>query len=117
MEKQITIGNKAIIAHACLMFLGVGFFTIWFPLAAKLTAKMNYNEKRIHGEVGVLKKEQMDSPTSKITSVKITQGILGRVFGYGTLSINVSGDSHDYVFGYVDNPRRVKDELLKMVDR
>ena len=51
MEKQITIGNKAIIAHACLMFLGIGFFTIWFPLVAKLTAKMNYNEKRIHGEV------------------------------------------------------------------
>ena len=116
-EIKISIGNKAVIAHACLMLVGIGFFTIWIPLVAKYTSKMNYTKKRIHGEVGVFKKEQMDSPISKVTSIKVTQGIFGQMFGYGALSINASGDSHDYVFNYVDNPKKVKDDLLKLIDK
>ena len=115
-EKRATIASKALIAHGLLCFVAIGFFTIWGPLNAKLSCKLSHNGKRVRGEIGILKKTSMDSPISKITSIKVTQGILGRMLNYGTISINLSGDASDYVFDYIDNPNDFKNSLMKFME-
>lgn len=111
-EVVAKVSSKALILHACLILCGIGLLTIWSPLAAKMATKLSHDNKYVKGKTGLLRVCTMDSPISKITSVKVDQGILGRMFNYGTISINTAGDSTDYTFAYIDNPNAFKKSLL-----
>lgn len=116
-EVKAHIASKALIIHGIMcIFPGTGIFTIWSPLSYKISSKLSHDGKRVRGEIGILKKATMDSPIAKITSVKINQGIIGRIFNYGTIRINLSGDIADYCFKYVDNPSSFKDSLFRTMD-
>lgn len=115
-EVKASIASKPLILHGILCLTGIGFFTIWSPLSHKMSCKLSHNGKRVHGEVGILKKTTMDSPVSKISSVKVDQGIIGRMLNYGTVRINLSGDVADYCFKYVDNPNAFKDSLFRIME-
>ena len=87
-EVVAKVSSKALILHACLILCGIGLLTIWSPLAAKMATKLSHDNKYVKGKTGLLRVCTMESPISKITSVKVDQGILGRMFNYGTISIN-----------------------------
>ena len=48
----------------------------------------------------------MDSPINQITSVKVTQGLIGKIFNYGTVNINTA--SGEYEFNYMANPEDIR---------
>lgn len=116
-EVNASVAGKALILHGIRCLFGIGFITIWSPLFAKLSCKLSHDDKRVRGEIGILKKSRMDSPISKVNSVRVDQGILGRILNYGTVRINLSGDRDDYSFTYIDNPNEFKDSLLSLVEK
>ncbi len=57
------------------------------------TTKLAFTNKKAMGKIGLLKVETLDAPLSKITSVSFKQGLLGKIFGYGTVVISVYSDN------------------------
>ena len=48
------------------------------PLIAMFTTKLEINDKRVVGKMGLIKILTMDTPINKISSVKIEQGLMGQ---------------------------------------
>lgn len=118
MEEKIILETKptwlVIIPHLLAMSVIIGFITIWKPIIAIFTTKLKITDKRVEGKIGWLKTEKMDSRIGQITSVKVTQGICGKIFNYGTVNINTA--SGIYQFKYITSPEKVRTAINKAID-
>ena len=103
-----------IVPHLIAICVIIGLVTIWKAIAAVLTTRLTITNKRIEGKKGLFKTVKMDSRIGQITSVKVTQGIVGKIFNYGTLNINTAGG--EYEFNYIKNPDNVKQTINNAMD-
>ena len=56
----------------------------------------------------------MDSRIEQITSVKVTQSLIGKIFRYGTININTAGGN--YEFNYIPNPEKIRTVINNSID-
>ena len=104
-----------LIPHIFLMLIGIGFFTIVFPLIIMFTTELGFTNKRILGKVGWLQTKTMDAPLIKINNVSVSNGILGKIFNYGDIRINTS--SGDYNFKKIVKPEQFKKQLMAQIEQ
>lgn len=100
-----------LLPHILLMFVIIGFFTIWKALINFFTTKLTITTKRIEGKRGLINTSKMNAPLKHITSVDISQSMWGKVFNYGTVKINTACGS--YVFTYIPHPNGIE-EIISM---
>jgi len=84
-------------------FLLVGI--IWFinALIRYLTSEFAITNKRIIIKVGLIKRITLEMNREKIESIGVDQGILGRIFNYGTIVISGTGSTKQ-IFKAIINP-------------
>jgi uncharacterized membrane protein YdbT with pleckstrin-like domain len=84
-------------------FLLVGI--IWFinALIRYLTSEFAITNKRIIIRVGLIKRITLEMNREKIESIGVDQGILGRIFNYGTIVISGTGSTKQ-IFKAIINP-------------
>jgi len=84
-------------------FLLVGI--IWFinALIRYLTSEFAITNKRIIIKVGLIKRITLEMNREKIESIGVDQGILGRIFNYGTIVISGTGSIRQ-IFKAIVNP-------------
>lgn len=99
-----------IIGFGCL--LGIFF---WAPVALLgiliwvwAYFNLNANElvvtnKQVIGKIGIISREIINLPLLRIESIDVDQTIMGRIFGYGTVTVSGSG-GHMVSIPYIDNP-------------
>lgn len=118
MEEKVILEVKPtwiiIVPHLIAMCIIIGLITIWKPIIAVLTTKLKITDKRIEGKIGLIKTEKMDSRIGQVTSVKVTQGITGKILNYGTVYINTA--SGNYEFRYIPSPERVRMAINNAID-
>lgn len=67
-------------------------FTLFIaPLIDKYTNEYAITNKRVVVKTGLISRDTFEMNHSRIESVNVDQGILGRILGYGTISIVGSG--------------------------
>ena len=86
----------------------VGFALFFFAVAAiifgyaYITYKTTYiamTESTIIGHTGFIKSKIMSTPLSKVQSIGLSNGLLGKIFGYHTVTVSHAGtDRIDFVF-------------------
>lgn len=101
---------KTIIPDCCLMMLIIGLFTIWKKIFVILTTKLEVNDTVIIGQTGLIHTERMESPISKVTSVKVDQNFWGKIFNYGNIYINTPAGI--YTYSCIADPNKFKDYLI-----
>lgn len=75
---------------------------------------LRYTRYHVHGggvvvTAGWLTRRRVEATYSKVTDVQTTQGVLGRMFGFGDIRVNTAGsDVAPIVFQGVADPDRVK---------
>lgn len=116
MEKESLLAEvkpKAIILipHIILIFFWIGLITIWKPLFAILGTQIRITNTRLSAKKGVIHTEEMESALNKVTSVKVSQNIFGKIFNYGTIFVNTAGGN--YKFDYIPNPKHIKELIMK----
>jgi uncharacterized membrane protein YdbT with pleckstrin-like domain len=98
-EKIIYKGNVSLWSLAPLIFLGL--LTIWigigliFWLIAFIrykTTELAFTNKRVIAKFGFISRQTVELNISKVESIQVNQGILGRIFNFGTLVISGSGN-------------------------
>jgi uncharacterized membrane protein YdbT with pleckstrin-like domain len=78
-------------------------FTLFIaPLIAQKTSEFAITNKRIIIKVGLISRRTLEMNLSKIESVNVNQGILGRILGYGTIVVVGTGGTKEPFAGITD---------------
>ncbi|MDN3678410.1 PH domain-containing protein [Flavobacterium paronense] len=73
------------------------------PLIDKYSDEFAITNRRVIIKTGLISRKTFEMNLSKIESVNVDQGILGRILGYGTITIVGTGGSRE-VFPKISNP-------------
>lgn len=79
------------------------------------TTEMGVTNRKIIGKWGLINRATIEQRLSKIDSIQIRQGIMGRVLNYGALEIRGSGTS-DTPIRFVKDPVSFKREIEAAID-
>ncbi|MES2138947.1 MAG: PH domain-containing protein [Bacteroidota bacterium] len=98
-----------------ITFCNVGSVLTLFiaPLIAMKTSEFAITNKRLIVKTGFLSSKTLEMNLSKIESVNVDQGLLGRILGYGTLKITGSGGTKE-VFPKIVNPLEFRKKFQEL---
>lgn len=82
---------------------------IWEWLKLR-SIEQGVTNKRVILKKGIISRKSEEMKVSSIETVEIVQGVIGRVFGFGTVKVTGRGIS-DLVFKNVDDPMDVKRKI------
>jgi uncharacterized membrane protein YdbT with pleckstrin-like domain len=70
------------------------------------------------GRRGIISENFKSSTFKHITSIRVKQGIIGKMFNFGDIIVDTSGSKpyDEFVWRYVNNSVQVKNEIEKYID-
>ena len=80
------------------IFTIVGFIWLIIRLIGYLTNDLILTNKRVFGKCGLISTTQMQSPLNKIDSVSYSNGLVGKLIGYGTVKIATTSSTFNFRF-------------------
>lgn len=104
----------AIYGLILLIIPAIGIFNdvlVWRNKAYVVT------NRRVIQIAGVFNKDIVDSSLEKVNDVKMSQSILGRMFGYGDIEILTASELGVNLFHEIDNPVGFKTAMLNAKER
>lgn len=109
-ERVIYTGHISLWSLAPLIILGVLFLFAWglgliFWVVAYIrykTTELAFSNKRVIAKFGFISRQTIELNISKVESIQVNQGILGRIFNYGTLVISGAGNPQAPIPGISD---------------
>lgn len=84
------------------------------PLLRMHNTSLSFTNKKVTGSTGIFRKDVMETPLNKITSVSVSQGFFGKMFGYGDVSITAASAS--YTFPGIASPDKFRSALMQQID-
>jgi len=73
------------------------------PIIEKATSEFAITDKRVIVKVGLISRKTLEMNISKIETVNVNQGILGRMLGYGTVTVVGTGGTKE-AFNSISSP-------------
>ena len=68
-------------------------------------------DKRLIDEWGVLTHKSKENPLDKINDIVVEQTILGRLFGYGSISVQTAAKAGETIIEFVERPEQLKQTI------
>lgn len=92
------------------------FGIIWFIIRyiGYLQNDLILTNKRVFGKCGLISTTQMQSPLNKIDSVTFTNGIVGKIIGYGTVKISTA--STHFKFRYISDGQTLYNDIFNQLE-
>jgi uncharacterized membrane protein YdbT with pleckstrin-like domain len=91
---------------------GIGLILIPFGYLVLRSSEAGITNKRLIAKSGLIKRNTVEIPIKKVSSLQIRQGIFGRIFGYGSLVISDTGSAHAPI-RYIKNPMRFRQKFFE----
>ncbi len=122
-EKVIYMGNVSLWSLVPLILVGFLFLPafgvgIIFWVVAYLrykTTELAFTNKRVIAKFGFISRKTVELNISKVESIQVNQGILGRIFNFGTLVISGSGNPQAPILG-ISNPMAFRRAFMESQD-
>lgn len=116
-EGKISIATLIIriIIDFFAMCILIGFIWIVKDLISFFTTRLIITNKRVNGKTGLINTNELDSPLNKINGVQVRQGLFGKIFNYGTISITTAATVFN--FNYIDKPNEFKTILNNQIEK
>ena len=70
---------------------GLLFPLLLIPYVQIRTTDLGVTNKRVIAKTGLIRRHTIEQRIQKIESIRVTQGIIGRMFNYGTIMIHGTG--------------------------
>jgi uncharacterized membrane protein YdbT with pleckstrin-like domain len=83
-------------------FLGLGLIFWIMAFIRYKTTELAITNKRVIAKFGFISRQTIELNISKVESIQVNQGILGRIFNYGTLVISGAGNPQAPIPGISD---------------
>ncbi len=94
-EGKVSIWSLLPLVIAGLIFLpvfGIGLL-LWVVAALRyMSTEMAFTNKRVIAKTGFISRKTVELSISKVESIQVEQGIIGRIFNYGSLVVAGAGN-------------------------
>lgn len=74
-----------------IIYFWLGLYLLVIAHATRKATELVVTTRRVLARHGVIKSVSIELNHDKVESLVVTQGILGRLFGFGTISVNGTG--------------------------
>lgn len=96
------------------VFTIAGLIWLIVRLIAYLTNDLILTNKRVFGKCGLISTTQMQSPLNKIDSVSYSNGLLGKIIGYGT--VRIATTSSVFKFRFVRDGQTLYNDIFNQLE-
>jgi membrane protein YdbS with pleckstrin-like domain len=107
-------------SYAGLGLAGLGLLLAIGPAIRYVTSEFAVTDKRVLGKVGFIERESDETLLSNVEAIAVDQGVLGRVFGFGTVTITGTGGTQE-VFSGISEPlefrRQIQSQIIAQEER
>ncbi|MEO8089608.1 MAG: PH domain-containing protein [Gemmatimonadales bacterium] len=107
-------------SYAGLALVGVGLFLAIGPAVRYISSEFAVTDKRVLGKLGFIERESKETLLSKIEAIAIDQGVLGRILGFGTVTITGTGGTQE-AFPRISEPlefrRQIQSQIIAQEER
>ncbi|HZB27837.1 MAG TPA: PH domain-containing protein [Gemmatimonadales bacterium] len=93
---------------------GIGLLLAIKPLITYTSTEFAVTNKRVLSKTGFVERESDETLLSKVEGVSVDQGLLGRVLGFGTVTITGSGGTEDF-FPRISQPLELRRQIQSQV--
>lgn len=91
-----------LVGLVCLAFYGLGLF-FWIAAAIRyMTTELAVTNKRVIAKTGLISRSTIEINLQKIESIQVNQGILGRIFDFGSIVVSGAGNPQAPILGISD---------------
>lgn len=122
-EEVIYVGHVSLWSLAPLLALGVitlvigvGLIFLIMAYVKYKTTELAFTNKRVIAKFGFISRHTVEINIAKIESLQVSQGILGRVFNFGTLIIAGAGNPQAPILG-ISDPIKFRRAFMEAQDR
>jgi uncharacterized membrane protein YdbT with pleckstrin-like domain len=106
--------NEVLVPAGGLLLVLFAFPLVITALIARATSEFAVTNKRVLIKIGWLRRHSLETLLSKIETIRVEQGILGRALDYGTIVVSGTGGSKE-PFRTIASPmefrRKVQDQI------
>ena len=92
-------------------FVLIGIPWLIAAILQKKTTEMAVTNKRVIIKTGIISRRTIEMNLSKIENIEVNQSIIGRIFGYGIITIVGTGGTHE-PFNTVSQPLDFRKAVL-----
>lgn len=118
-DEEVIVNAKThwacLIPHILLIFVYIGVITIWKPIIRMCSTKLTVTNKRVYGKYGLINTKSLDTPLNKVTTVSVSNGLFGKIFGYGNVVVNTAAGTFN--FKYIKSPENFRVALMDEIER
>jgi len=123
------VGNEAVLYRGQVTFLSwlpwliwgvilgvttiVGFLLIPLGYLIIRSNEAGVTNKRLIAKSGLIRRDTVEIPIKKVSSLQVKQGIIGRMLGYGTLIISDVGAAHAPI-RYIREPLKFRQRFFEV---
>ena len=99
-----------------LLFLAIAAGFIVFGLWHRSSTEMAVTNKRVMVKTGMLSRRTTEMMLTKVESVSVDQTILGRIWGYGSITVRGTGGTPE-PFSRIGHPLEFRRKIQQQLDR
>jgi uncharacterized membrane protein YdbT with pleckstrin-like domain len=107
-------------AYAGAALAGVGLLLAIGPAIQYISSEFAVTDKRVLGKVGFIERESDETLLSKIEAIAVDQGVIGRILGFGTVTITGTGGTQE-AFPRISEPlefrRQIQSQIISLEER
>ncbi|MDR1163085.1 MAG: PH domain-containing protein [Candidatus Accumulibacter sp.] len=81
-----------------------------------LTTELAVTNKKVIGKAGFIRRTSIDLQLSKLESIVLDQGVIGRIFNFGTVVVRGTG-GNEVGIPYIKSPLEFRRSVMSIVDQ
>jgi uncharacterized membrane protein YdbT with pleckstrin-like domain len=97
-----------------LALAGIGLLMAIGPAIRYISSEFAVTDKRVLGKVGFIERESDETMLSKVEAIGVDQGIIGRLLGFGTVTITGTGGTQE-AFAMISQPLEFRRQIQTQV--
>ena len=107
---------KILLGIILLPFWGIGLIFLASAAITYYTTELAITNKRVIAKFGLIRRDTIEINLPKIESIRVEQGILGRVFGFGSVLVAGAGNPQAPIPG-ISAPIRFRNRFFEVQEQ
>ena len=99
-----------------LPLFGLGLIFLLAAVVRYTTTELAFTNKRVIAKFGFISRRTVELNLPKVESMQVNQGVLGRIFDYGTLVISGAGNPQAPIPG-ISSPMSFRRSFMEFQDK
>lgn len=98
-----------------LVIIGFALINLFVVFINYTSAEFAVTNKRVIIKVGFIKRHSLETLLSKVEGIQVTQGIMGRMFDFGTIAVTGTGGSREQ-FSKIIKPMEFRKKVQEQIE-